>query len=94
MIDLDKNATHNAQLLAHLQRGESITQREAIMLWNCYRLGARVFDLRQRGHDIRTTIDKRTGHAVYVLVAPAPALPGQDTPRERVRPKERQQSLF
>lgn len=38
-----------------LLSGKSITQKEAIEVFNCYRLGARIFDLRASGMKIRTT---------------------------------------
>lgn len=38
-----------------LLSGKSITQKEAKEVFNCYRLGARIFDLRAAGMNIRTT---------------------------------------
>ena len=46
--------TQCAQIRAHLESGKSITQAEAIEAWGCYRLGARIFDLRAAGMDIIT----------------------------------------
>lgn len=63
-------------ILNHMQRHGSITQAEAIRLFGCYRLGARVYDLRARGLDVRKTMDtgvnrfgKRTRFARYYLHA-------------------------
>ena len=44
--------TQNDRLLSWLQSGRSITQREADELWGCTRLGARVYDLKKKGHRI------------------------------------------
>lgn len=93
MIDREKNATQNAQVLAHLKAGNSVTQRDAILFWNCYRLGARIYDLRQEGYEIAASIDKKTGHAVYSLVVTAPAQEASRNP-ERARSREQQPSLF
>lgn len=46
--------TQCAQIRVHLESGKSITQAEAIVAWGCYRLGARIFDLRTAGMDIIT----------------------------------------
>lgn len=45
-----------AKILKHLQEKGSITPMEALEQYGCYRLGARVWDLRRDGHDISTTI--------------------------------------
>lgn len=45
-----------ARILKHLQENGSITPLEALERYGCYRLGARVFDLRRDGYNIQTTI--------------------------------------
>lgn len=45
--------THNAKVLAHLQSGKSITPIEALDEFGCFRLGARIYDLKQAGHTIQ-----------------------------------------
>ncbi len=42
----------NKQILKHLQDGFSITSLEALKLFDCLRLSARIFNLRQLGHSI------------------------------------------
>jgi hypothetical protein len=60
-------------ILAHLQSGESLTALQALSLFNCLRLGARVLDLRRQGHDIRTeTIRTRSGKNVARYTLPGP----------------------
>ena len=47
--------SQNTRLLAYLKQNGSITQREAIKHLNIYRLSARIYDLKRRGHSILTT---------------------------------------
>ena len=56
-----QNQTH--QILRHLQT-HTITPLQALRLYRCFRLGARIFDLRQAGHDIRTTMVETCGKRV------------------------------
>lgn len=44
--------SHNKQILAHLKKGNSITAWEALNLFQCFRLSARIYDLRDAGHKI------------------------------------------
>ena len=48
---------------AHLNEGKSITPMGALTLFNCFRLGARIHNLRTEGMDIETEMvakgDKR-----------------------------------
>ncbi len=44
------------QIREHLESGRSITPLEALKLYGCFRLGARIWDLRDAGLDIETTI--------------------------------------
>ena len=46
--------SQNEKILNHLQTHEGITSIEAIRLYGCTRLAARISDLRSRGHDIRS----------------------------------------
>lgn len=43
------------QIRQWLQSGKSLTPKQAIEMFECYRLGARIFDLRATGMKIRTT---------------------------------------
>lgn len=62
------------QILAHLKT-RPITPLEALDLYGCFRLGARVWDLRQDGHDIHTELVERNGKrfAQYQMANGAPA---------------------
>ena len=46
--------SQNKQILNYLSRGQSLTQIEAAELFGVWRLGARIWDLRRKGHDITT----------------------------------------
>lgn len=48
------STTHQTQVLAHLKTGKTITQAEAIHLFNCYRLSAVIKRLRNAGCEIIT----------------------------------------
>lgn len=59
--------TQCERVLAYLKAEGSITQLDAVREFGCYRLGARIWDLRRAGHKIKkTTITKRNrfGEAV------------------------------
>lgn len=44
--------TQCERILRHLRDYGSITQAEAMTEYGCYRLGARIFDLKKRGYEI------------------------------------------
>ena len=44
------------KVLAHLRAGNTITPLEALRLFGSLRLGAIIFNLREEGHDIKTTM--------------------------------------
>ena len=63
--------TQTAQILAHLKTGRSITPLDALDWFGCFRLGARIYDLKQDGHNIyREMIETDSGNRVasYTLV--------------------------
>ena len=61
--------THNDLILRYLKSGHTITDDEARDLFNCSRLGARIYELREAGHDIGTREEPNVGkpgtHARY-----------------------------
>ena len=63
--------SQSEKILRAFERGEVLTQRKAINRFGCYRLAARVFDLRRDGHDIRCQLLDRNGTRVghYYLAA-------------------------
>lgn len=46
--------THCERILEYMQKNGGITQAEAYERLGCARLGARIYDLKRRGVDIRT----------------------------------------
>ena len=53
---MDKEiSTQNRAILAHLKSGKAITAIEALNLCGCFRLSARIYDLRQQGYSIKTS---------------------------------------
>ena len=55
--------TQCERILRHLQDYGSITQAEAVTEYGCYRLGARIFDLKAQGIPIRS--ERVTGKNRY-----------------------------
>ncbi len=64
-----KIPTQNSSILYHLENYGSLTAIEALELFACFRLAARINDLRELGHDIQTEFIKKNGkkYAVYSL---------------------------
>ena len=63
--------TQTAQILAHLKTGRSITPLDALDWFGCFRLGARIYDLKQDGHNIvKDMVETESGKRVasYTLV--------------------------
>lgn len=59
--------SQNDKILKYLQTHKSINQLEACYELSCFRLSARIADLKERGHNIKTTMVTRKnseGHTV------------------------------
>lgn len=65
--------TQKVQILEFMRAGNSITPLDALRKFSCMRLGARIYDLKQEGHVIRTLLvkDENSGarYARYALVS-------------------------
>jgi hypothetical protein len=64
--------TQEQEILAYLETGASLTPLEALTKFGCFRLGARIFDLKAAGWEIVTTmVGTSTGKRVasYTLVS-------------------------
>ena len=48
------------KICEYLRRGNSITQAEAAEMFGCWRLGARILELRRAGMPIETTMIRQT----------------------------------
>ena len=49
---MKKELSHETLILNHLTSGKTITAMEALREYGCFRLGARIYDLRKKGHQI------------------------------------------
>jgi len=54
--------TQCEKILRHLNEHGTITRREALLDYGIARLAARIRDLRERGHSIRTEMIEVTNH--------------------------------
>ena len=63
--------SQSEKILRAFERGEVLTPMKALKRFGCFRLAARVFDLRRDGHDIRCQLLERAGKKVghYYLAA-------------------------
>ena len=65
--------TQTEQIRNHLLEGKSITPMDALREYGCFRLAARIDELRKEGLEIKTTKEKRNGkaYARYALTGQA-----------------------
>ena len=61
--------SQNLEILSYLKTGKTLTPLQALKLFGSLRLGARIFNLREQGHNITSTMievgEKRV--ALYAL---------------------------
>lgn len=62
--------TQKTAILEHMRKGQPITPLEALSLYGCLRLGARIWDLKNDGWEIESAIVEQNGKhfAAYRLV--------------------------
>ena len=67
---MERKTTQNMAILAYLQKGKSINPMKALKKFGCFRLSARIHDLREMGYNIETRrITKRDkSFAEYKLI--------------------------
>jgi hypothetical protein len=56
--------TQAAKILDFMATGKPITPMVALRRFGCFRLGARIWDLRKDGHDIKSRLVERKGSRV------------------------------
>lgn len=58
-----QSQSQTRRILAYLQKGKSVTSLEALDLFGCMRLSARILDIKNQGYEIGDEIvrDVRTG---------------------------------
>ena len=59
--EFEMSESQNKQILDYLEIGNKITPLEALNNFGCFRLSSRIFDLRQKGHNIITHKKKVDG---------------------------------
>ena len=61
--------SQNEKILAYLKRGNGITAIQALTKFGCFRLAARISNLRNEGNNIKTVMVHKSGKtfAKYVL---------------------------
>ena len=65
----NRNPSQAAVILDHLQKGGSLTTLDALQFFGCFRLAARIHELRKEGHDIEEQILSHNGkrYASYFI---------------------------
>ena len=53
--------TQETQIINYLKTGKKLSPLEALKKFGCFRLGARIFDLKQKGHNIDTQFKTKKG---------------------------------
>jgi len=53
--------TQRDLILQALKSGSKISALDALVMFNCFRLGARIWELRQKGYNILTVMVTRNG---------------------------------
>ena len=53
--------SQNNQILEYLKSGKKLTPLTALKKFGCFRLGARIFDLKRQGHNIDTQFKTKKG---------------------------------
>lgn len=64
--------SQSEQILQYLEEKGSITPLEALNKFGCFRLGARIFDLKKKGYPIESKLISSNGKefAQYTLIRP------------------------
>lgn len=57
-MNIDSSASQERMILEALKNGESLTPLEALKRFGCLRLGARIWDLKRKGHKVKKNIIK------------------------------------
>jgi hypothetical protein len=72
MQSTSKSETLQIKVLNHLKQGKPITNRDAVLSFNCYRLGDVIHRLRKKGHNIITELvpnqNNHQNHGKYTLI--------------------------
>lgn len=61
MLKNKKTLSQCERILIHLQSGKTINPLQELDLYGCFRLGARIYDLKQAGFDIDSRLVHENG---------------------------------
>lgn len=61
MLNNKKTLSQCEKILIHLQTGKSINPIQALNLYGCFRLSARIYDLKKAGFDINSRLVLKNG---------------------------------
>ena len=53
--------SQSKQILNYLKSGNKLNPLQALKKFGCFRLGARIFDLKEQGHNIESTLITKKG---------------------------------
>ena len=60
-----KTESQNKRIRKHLESGRNLTPLDALYQYGCFRLGARIYDLRREGLRITAKTVEATSQSVY-----------------------------
>lgn len=60
-LNTKKTMSQCDRILIYLQSGKTINPLQALNLYGCFRLGARIYDLKQSGYDIDSRLVHKNG---------------------------------
>lgn len=63
-MQVETVVSQKEQILEHMRRIGPITPMEALRLYGCFRLGARIWELKQEGNEIESDLIDISGHKV------------------------------
>lgn len=69
---MSSNKSQCDKILRYMQNGHTITPLDALKKYGCFRLGARIYDLRDRGINVWSVWVERNGkrYKAYYLCIP------------------------
>ncbi|OTP90515.1 hypothetical protein B6D12_05985 [Gilliamella apicola] len=68
-LKTNKTLSQCERILIHLQSGKTINPLQVLKLYGCFRLGARIYDLKKAGFDIDSRLVNEHGvqYAEYLM---------------------------
>lgn len=67
----NRKKSQKQQILDYMLEGNEISPKDALKMFGCFRLGARIADLKKDGYDVKKRIAKgEKNYAIYRLEVP------------------------